>query len=378
MWRKYSFILFFVMVMTNCKKSYNPAVIQSGNNYLVVDGVINVSPNGISSIHLTRSRNLGDSSVEVIPETNASVRIVGSGGNAVLLLDSANDGVYKSASVSLSLAESYRFEITSRDGREYMSDFVTPQITPAIDSLYWEQPDDLNFYVDTHDPTNSTKYYRWDYVETWAHDATLSTPWYVENGMIKVAGENTQTTNCWSSQQSSNITLASTVALGEDVVSHQKLLTIPNGDSRLDKRYSLLLRQYALSEDAYSYWLLIQKTSQQLGGLFDPQPAQLISNIHCITNPAEPVIGYASASSISEQRIFLYNTNLTSWGHNGVIYTCDTLMIPVNPTDYRIYNYPDTSYAPYYFITNGPLVISNKRCLDCRLFGGTNIKPSFW
>ncbi|HLZ88421.1 MAG TPA: DUF4249 family protein, partial [Puia sp.] len=131
-------------------------------------------------------------------------------------------------------------------------------------------------------------------------------------------------------------------------------------------------------EDAYNYWLLIQKTSDNLGTLFDLQPTQLVGNIHCLTNPSEPVIGFLSATSVQQQRIFIYRYYLGTWPHNEPGYGCDTIKIPVNPVNPLIYNYPDTLYAPWYFISNGPLVLGSRFCLDCTLFGGTNSKPSFW
>gem|GEM_PF-6893667 len=54
-------------------------------------------------------------------------------------------------------------------------------------------------------------------------------------------------------------------------------------------------------------------------------------------------------------------------------------MLPVNSTNYLIYNYSDTTYAPYYFCcSGGALVVAKKDCLDCTRRGGTNQKPSFW
>jgi hypothetical protein len=376
--RKYSLLLYLVVSLSDCKKAYQPPAIIMGNNFLVVDGVINISENGVTTMKINRTRNLGDTVQTYITELHATVQIIGSDGTTYPLADTSNSGIYISDPITLNIHQKYGLEITTSDGKKYVSDLVPGKVTPLMDSVYWRQPDDLTFYVDTHDATNSTQYYRWDFVETWAHDATLPTPWVVENGLIIPANEDHQTTNCWTTQASTGILLGTSVTLSEDVIRNMELIKIPNGDPKVDKRYSLYVRQYALTVEAYNYWSLIQKTSQQLGSLFDLQPAQLIGNIHSLSNPDEPVIGFISASTVPDKRIFLYNTNLTDWGHHPVGYSCDTLSIPVNRTDYRIYNYPDTIYAPYYFISNGPLVLATRVCLDCRLLGGTNIKPSFW
>ena len=109
--------------------------------------------------------------------------------------------------------------------------------------------------------------------------------------MIFAVDSITQKTQCWNTNHSTDILLASSANLGQDVINKFPVITIPNPDSRLNMKYSLLLEQYALTADAYKYWETIQKTSQQLGTLFDLQPAQLIGNIHSTSNPNEPVIG---------------------------------------------------------------------------------------
>ncbi len=373
-----SFGFCLMLFLSACRQTFNPPAIAAVNNYLVVDGVINIRTNGITTINLNRTRNLGDTIKTGIPELNANVNIEGEDGTSYHLIDSSGSGFYSSAPLFLNLNQKYRYNITTGDARKYLSDYVPAQVTPPLDSLYYRQPGDLTFYVDTHDPMNNTHYYRWDYVETWAHDATLSTPWVVVGDRIEVADTNNQTTYCWTTRPSSEILLGNSSALSADIIKQQQILVIPQGDIRLDKRYSLLFRQYALTEDAYTYWKLIQKTSEQVGSLFDVQPTQLVGNIHCVTNPNEPVIGFASASTVEQTRIFIYQSTLNNWMHNSIIYACDTLEIPVNVSDYRIYVYPDTLYAPYYFITNGPLVLASKTCLDCLLTGGTNKQPSFW
>ena len=57
----------------------------------------------------------------------------------------------------------------------------------------------------------------------------------------------------------------------------------------MDVRFSTLVRQYPLDQEAYNYWLTVQKNSQSLGGLFDLQPSQIRGNIHGVTNPNDVV-----------------------------------------------------------------------------------------
>ncbi|HEY4205331.1 MAG TPA: DUF4249 domain-containing protein, partial [Puia sp.] len=357
--RKYYIALFLTSLLGYCKTAFEPPELKAANNYLVVDGVINIAPNATTLINVNRTRRLRDTATQGIPELHATVTIRAGNGATYPLSDPAGQGIYSTSALSLDPTQQYGIEITTADGRKYASDMVTPKPTPPIDSFYFEQPSDLTVYVNTHDPSNSTQYYRWDYVETWEHDAQLYTAWGVKDGLIFAVDSTTQTTQCWTSVQSSHILLDATTRLNSDVVDHMKVLTLGNGDMKINIKYSILLRQYALTEAAYSYWDLIRKTADGLGTLFDLQPTQLVGNIHCTTNPSEPVIGFVSASTIQQRRIFIYQSLLHNWDHNTIIYGCDSTAIPVNQTDYRIYTFPDTLFAPWYFITSGPLMLAS-------------------
>ena len=372
------FLLAASLLLLHCKKPYDPPAITAANNYLVVDGIINTGIAAVTSIRVDRTRNLGDSTPGGIPELQATVTIVSGSGASYPLKDTANAGVYTSAPMTLDRTQTYKIFITTQDGRKYASDGVPVKTTPQLDSAYYEEPGDFTVYVDTHDPSGNTRYYRWDYTETWEHDAQLMSPWGVKDGMIFLYDSTNQRTQCWTTADATNVLIGSSEKLSQDVINRMPIRVLPNGDPKIDQKYSILVRQYALTAEAYDYWSLIQKTSQQLGGLFDLQPSQLTGNIHCLTNPGEPVIGYLSASSIEQQRVFVFQSNLHNWIHNPPVYGCDTIAVPVNQTDYRIYSETDTIWAPYYFVTNGPLVLATKTCVDCTLFGGTNQKPSYW
>jgi Domain of unknown function (DUF4249) len=363
--------------LTACRQAYTPPAITNPNHYLVVDGFINVSPNSVTTFNLNRTRNLGDTTVQGIPELDATISIVGSGGATWPLTEIGGTSIYASASLTLDPTQQYSISIATTNGEKYASSPVPCKVTPPIDSIFWRQPFDLTIYASTHDPTNNTRYYRYDYNETWEHDAQLMTAWGVANGMIYAQDSTNQTQRCWTTDTSASILLASSVAESSDVIDSFNLVTIPNGDPRITKVYSILVRQYALTEDAYNYWQLIQKTTQDVGTLFDIQPTQLIGNITCTSNPSEPVIGFITATTIQQQRILIAESSLNDWEHNQAAFGCDTASIPQNSPNPLVWNYPNPDFAPWYFITNGPLVLASAVCLNCLLLGGTNMRPTF-
>jgi hypothetical protein len=49
-----------------------------------------------------------------------------------------------------------------------LSEFAEVRITPQLDSVSWKQENNgVRIYASTHDPNNNTRYYKWDYEETW-------------------------------------------------------------------------------------------------------------------------------------------------------------------------------------------------------------------
>jgi hypothetical protein len=381
-WKKIIYLLLLIAPFA-CRKPYEPVVIKTDYNYLVVDGVINANPNDITSIRLSRTKNLSDS-LPPAAELGAQVIIEAEGGGSFSLASQGN-GFYNSVPLNLSSAGKYRLKISTRNGSIYQSDYVTVKQTPPIDSLTWKQKLDspnkeVTIYAHTHDPQNKTIYYRWDYVETWEYHSPLAGSLGLDNsGMIFYVDAITQTYVCWGTTVSPNITTASSETLSQDLISYVPVNVVPQNHEKMAERYSINVKQYGLTKEAYNYWQIVKKSSQQTGSIFDPQPAQVVGNLHCISNPAEPVIGFASASYVTEKRIFIDKRELVDWHYpNAPGNYCKTEGWPMDPNRFQIYNYPDTTYGPYFYQTGPTLILAKKPCVDCRRRGGTNTKPPFW
>jgi hypothetical protein len=372
---KYLLIYTGAMIfLIGCKKPYEPSSIKDADSFLVVEGVINGNPNAATTISLSRLRKLSDT-VYNIPELNASIMIEQEAGST-FRLQPTDSGFYSSDDLALDASKRYRLLINTADGNKYASDFTNMLQTPAIDTVTWEQHDDVTLYVNTHDALNETHYYRWDYIETWEYHSFYNSIIKYENDTV-VYDFNNSVHVCWKSANSTEILLDNTVALSSDVITHTKIGTIPRNSQKGSERYSALVKQYALSQEAYQYWQILQKISQQLGTLFDVQPSQLQGNVHSLSNPSEPVIGYISASTIPEKRIFIDHSSLTDWKEfDGN--TCDILGTVYVTRDIVHYLFSDGYYAPYYFSGMGSVTYTRRPCVDCRTQGGTTVKPSFW
>ena len=368
------YILIMLVMMIGCRKAYEPAVIKANNKFLVFEGVINTAQNAITTITLSRTRNIYDT-LPVDPELFATAIIETEGGPSYRLREEGA-GKYSSTILSLNPALRYRIRIATVDGSEYVSDYVTSKQTPAIDSISWEQDvDGVELFVHTHDPLNQTTYYRWDYLETWEYLSFFDSNIGFRDGRLYFKDSSELLTHCWSNAASTEILLGSSAKLNEDVISYAPIKSITRHSERIIERYSILVRQYALTKEAFEHWQILEKNKRQRGTIFDAQPAQLTENIQCLTNPGEPVIGWVSASSIEEKRIFIRNSSVAPWGRGPTGVSCDVFFI--NPADAPRY-LNDPNHAPAYF-TNGSLAVTRPGCVDCRLNGdGQPVRPAFW
>lgn len=380
-----------VLAITACTKPYNPTGIKSVTGYLVVEGVINA--NDSSKFQLSHTVTL-TSDTTIAPVLGAQVTIEGNDNSSYPLTGNAS-GIYSSASLSLNANSQYRLDIKTTDGKEYQSDYVSVKITPPIDTInYVIESNGLQINLNTHDPANNTRYYRWDYTETWEFHAKYFSA-FVSNGDTVLYRQPAQQIYfCYTNDNSTNILLGSSAKLTQDVISTAPITFIPSTSEKIETEYSINVRQYALTNDAYNFWTNLKKNTEELGSIFDALPSQINGNIHCLTNPNEPVVGYISASTIQSKRIFVNNTVLPATFVATYPYTCplDSFLfvekvggIYINQED-QVFNYnkgaPKGGWVPLEQITSKQGVVlghtgTDPECGDCSIRGSL-IKPSFW
>jgi len=361
-----------------CKKPFEHDAISDSATLLVVEGTINQG--GQTSIMLSRTLKLADKSVLQM-EKGAKVQVEGSN-NSILALTESAAGVYTLPSTTFNTTLQYRLRIKTIAGKEYLSDLMSVRNTPAIDSLNWRRErEGVGLYIDAHDSNNNTKYYQWDYMETWEQHSVEFSDYVYKDARVQSRDplESQKIFTCWKNEASTNILISSTAKLSSDVVDDFQLALIPNRSERLGIRYSILVKQYAIGKEAFDYLTLMKRNSEQQGSLFDNQPSDIVGNIKCISNPNERVIGFINISQVIEKRIFINNSQVPAWNFD---LTCGALVVR---------NHKDSLYAAFVTGQNlittynlgatGTIVSYNGNtaiCLDCRTRGGSNVKPSFW
>ena len=390
------FLLIAFALICGCKKPYNPKVIAAPNSYLVVEGMIN-SGSDSTIIKLSRTVKLSGAT-NINPEVNAVLTVEGDDNSNYPLVEKPN-GVYIFPGLNLGAAHKYHLRIRTANGKEYTSDFEAVLNTPPVDSLaYHIQSDGVSVNVNTHDPKNATRYYRWEYDETWVYTAAFQSV-YKSNGDTVLYRDliNDDIYTCWRTEFATTIVLGSSAKLSQDVISDIPITFISRHSDKIRSKVSILVRQYGLSKDAYSFWQNLQKNTQQLGSIFDAQPSQINGNIHSTTNSAETVIGYISVGTYTSKRFFIDEHNLPPWLDLPVSGTCPAHSYfykftdpvtgnTVNQVDEYI-NYNKAIFPveiPYEGIYNRQtaqrigFLAAPPECVDCRLQHGTNKQPDFW
>ena len=306
--------IFYLILLTcfvwGCKKPYSPKATSSPNNYLVVEGVINTG-NDSTIVRLSKTVNISGNVNSMIID-NAVVSVEAEGGGNYNLFSIGN-GNYISTGLNLDISKKYRLHINIAGDKEYASDYVPVKTTPAIDSLgYYIKDNKIELYVNTHDPGNNTRYYRWSYDETWQFHAKFLSVYIVDKNtqqlLLRTPEQYDYT--CFAGDKSSTIVLGSSIKLSQDVIFQAPVTTIDATSEKIEKRYTILLKQYALTKEAYQFWENLKKNTEQLGSIFDAQPSQLTGNIHNFKDPAEPVIRYVSATNVQLKRVFIDNLDL--------------------------------------------------------------------
>ena len=367
------FLIIFILILAllnSCIAQFIPQVGEE-KELLVVQGLITDQPEA-DTIKLSVSLPLGQVS-DARPVHGCTVTITDNLDNIFNLSESSAGKYLTPSSFQGVIGRFYTLHVKTNSGNNfsYESNPMEMKPVPPIDSLYYEKTvientipekyfkgvDGCQIYLNTHDPENKCRFFRWDFAETWI----LRLLFPVQN----------QT--CWISDKSHVVNIKSTAAFDESVVTRYPINYITNVTDRLKTKYSILVNQYSLNEEEYNYWEKIQNVAVDVGGFFDIIPASVQSNIKCIEDPSEKVLGYFSVSAKSSKRLFIKDN------FEGIINRygdCATDTIPyVDPPGLGVIVWiledEPNFYPPFRVLTD------KKGCADCTV-RGSNVKPDFW
>ena len=376
--------MFFLALLTGCLDPYEPPVTKEAADFLVVDAQLNTT-NQVAFVKLSRGVAL-TSEKEPAPVSDAIVSILDSEGQ-LRTLDATGDGRYELHSYYNPELQ-YKLTLRLKTGVIYASEWITPQKNFDIEDLRWSADDDgLKFFVTTKAAGNGPFYFRYAYEETYEYRSVFASDWKFIGPLpiYRTLDENIST--CWMTNKSSIALLTTTEGLQQNLIADYNVLRIPRGDRRLWFGYSLLVKQYAIDQQAYDYWEKLRKVSESLGGLFDPIPFSVTGNIYLDRNgDGEPdkespgierALGYFSAGSVTTRRINIRNFELPS-GYYGIQQNdCAEAYVEIGKLSSIEGRQINLTRAQYEGLAIIGYYYAIPACTDCRLEGGSPLKPFY-
>lgn len=393
------FILIALSVYS-CVEPYQPEV-GDYDSTLVVDGIF-TDGEDTSTVLLSRSYAYTGGSPELI--VGARVVVEDENGNSTEFTET-EPGKYQNdpAAFTGRAGVRYRLLVNTPEGNSFESEWETLKSSPPIEDVYYEfeerEQDDPNLnpfkgiqiYLDTRDGENNTRYYRWQYEETYLYLLTYPPLLEVKFGNPPARGRDTifeipydqlEGYRCWKTNTSTLLYIGTTRDFSEDIIERYPLNYVNNRTPRLYSRYSLLVRQYAISEEYYEFLRTIEATNQTTGSLFDPIPNEVFGNIHSSDGRDIPVLGYFAVAGSSVTRKFVNRDEMPMGFSPPLGPDCRVDTINYNFRDlYNEVQFANKVLVNYtYNLIGNPngYEMTTPECARCAALGATNREPDFW
>ncbi len=288
----------------------------------------------------------------------------------------------------------YKLEIVRSNGDAYESTVNTLTQQTQIDDVFFErgfnenEEEGVSVFVDSFDPTGNSKYYRFEYEETYK----IVAPDWVETDMACVRDDigsinfvfsqrSIEELVCYNTVKSNTIIITNTNALAQDKLEQFRVRFINRDNYIMSHRYSIQVKQYVISEDAYRYYRILKDISSSESVLSQNQVGHIEGNIYSLGNPNEKVLGYFEVASVDIKRIYFNYTDLFPNEFlppyiiscvpfsPDIRFICDALSESQGNKYYGPNLNPDPSQSFVYLIAG--------ECGNCKVLG-THTPPDFW
>jgi hypothetical protein len=298
----------------------------------------------------------------------------------------------------------YTLKVETSDGNTYTSEETSVPAKTTMDNLYAARgfkdggtEEGMFIYVDSFDPTGQSKYYRYEYEETYkiiapfwsAEEAYIVSP--LPNPEVATRAKTREERVAYNTNLSNTIIQENTTEFGEDRVNKFPVRFINRENYILSHRYSILVRQYVQNRAAFSYYETLEALSGTESLFSQRQSGFLEGNIKSDSNPEEEVVGFFQVSTVSEKRIFFNYTDFFP-GENLPKYPTDCflvsppiitetgaspLLIAIELETLKYVEDYDQQTNPNNFSEYGPFLMVQTPCGDSTFYG-SNLVPDFW
>ena len=350
----------------------------------------------------------------VLFERNAQVQVRVDGGNTISFQET-DPGTYISITpFAVASNSTYELLIQTSDGASYRSDPMTLEGKSEISNLYAERMtnefgiEGVMIYIDGQEIEGKAENYRYTFEETykiiapmWDDEDFLLTDYdpcaFPVTYNLEIVPREVQNQVCYNTVPSRTIVQNNTSGTSSGTINRFPVHFINRDDFILSHRYSIEVKQWVQSPDAYSYYQALGSFSRT-GNIFSQiQPGTLRANVVREGDPDELVLGQFEVASVSRMRLF-FNWDDLFPGEDLPPYpiTCSVHSSPEshpsfcvgglipNSCPQSIIERVNQGTISYVQVNNdsigtcpGPYVYVARLCGDCTLLG-SNVVPEFW
>ncbi len=359
-------------------------------------------------------------------ERNASVQITDDLGNTIDFQEAA-PGNYVSISEFAAQANvGYRLQVTTAGGTRYESESVITPTSIPIKEVNGKigfndlENEGIRISLTNETTNNEAKYFRYEYEETYKITAPFYNPFEFDviDSLFFQDGDNDgfeigikprvdASQFCYGFQKGRDLILRDSEQNVNNETGTFEVRFLESDDFKIAQRYSILVKQYSLSANAYSYYSSLDDFNSDESVFTDVQPGFLEGNIKA-SDDDETVLGYFEIASVAKERIFfnyedfypdsqippyIINCQLTTApllisfvphvGPGFVVDESDVVSPLLDGIQAGLIAYHETN-EDYEEPEGdgeveglGPYFVKATGCIDCREFG-SNIKPDFW
>ncbi|MCK5137237.1 MAG: DUF4249 domain-containing protein [Bacteroidales bacterium] len=377
---KFHIILLFLLACASCIEPFEPEI-REEQELMVIEGMISDKP-GIHQVIVSKSAPYNHP--DFVPVNGCVVVVEDNEGN-MEVYDLVGNGVYEAwlTPPFLAVEKSYSVRVETPERGHYRSDFDTLLACPPVDSVYYmekssggAEPDityrGIQFYNDVRGTRDGARNFRWISTATWEYKSPFTAQYVWNRDRVHYYAEDTVST-CYLTETIQTVYAASTRFLTENSIYQNKLQYVSDQTPRMSVRYSLIVEQHSLSDQAYTYWEKLSAQSAQSASFYETQPSSTEGNMYNVYHSAEKVLGCFYAAQIQGKRIFVENQELDFpvMGYTCTLDTIENFSSFVYDNYYYLFSLAEISPGP-------PWLTAGKKCFDCTKRGGYNDIPEFW
>ena len=206
---------------------------------------------------------------------------------------------------------------------------------------------------------------------------------------------------CYGRGSSSSIIQTSTLGFEENVVKRFPVRFLDRSNYIISHRYSILVKQYVQSADAYNFYNTLNSFSSSESVFSSVQPGVLEGNLNALDDDSKTVLGYFEVVPVTEKRLFFNYGDLfpdealpdyvvgcfprssreshVSYCYSGppIIDPCPASIVELVNIDLIAYYGVNEEGEAAVGICPGPYTYTSRSCGDCTVLGASEV-PEFW